>query len=122
MIRRVQEADFEIINTWRRRRGAPLIPVDLYPPNGFIDDELAAGFLTLTDTSMGIMEHFVSNPDSYAIEREEAIIEIIEKLFEIAHDYRVKWILAATDNPRVESYILKMGGKLLPGNLYGKEL
>lgn len=122
MIREVEDADFLEINQWRRERNATVLPIEFYPRNGLIVPGIAAGFLTVTDSAIAMMENFVSNPKAYKEDREAAIIEIIERLTKKAVELDYKYLWAVTNHPKVEHYISLSGGKPLYVKLFGKEL
>jgi len=121
-MRAVEEHDFIAINEWLEGRKASFIPYALYPEIGLIEEGVAAGFLTLTDTRLALMENFVSNPKADGREREKAIMAIIEELERIGSQMGYKYVVGITSDRKMEHYIGLAGGKPLDVKLFGKEI
>lgn len=121
-MRLVVKEDWKTINEWRSKRSIHIIPDSLYPPTGLIEPNVAAGFINFTQTNTAFFENFVSNPDADKKEREDAIMKISESLEKMAYDYGIKWIVAVTNQPKIESYIYRCKWKKLPYSAFAKEL
>lgn len=121
-MRAFRETDFVQINQWRALRGVPILPFDLYPPNGLIVPGVAVGFINFTQTKMALFENFLTNPESDSKEREDAIFEIVEGLEKLAYDGGDKWIVAVTNHPKIEKYIYHCKWERFPYKIFGKEL
>lgn len=121
-MREFEYSDIEEINTWREARESEIIPDILYPTTGIFEPGIAAGFLNFTDTAVAYMENFVTNPNKNKELREKTIMEIVERLEQIAYDRGVKWLVAVTSHPKIESYIYKCKWERLPYSIFGKEL
>lgn len=76
--------DFKQICRWLALRGLPQYPRSIFPKIGFIVDDIAVGFLYLTDSSVGIIDCYISNPESNKHERDVALDRITEELLETA--------------------------------------
>jgi len=63
---------------WLRARNLP-VPTS-WPAEGRIVPGVAAGFLVMTDCSVGILDFFVSNPEASRSERDKALDEIAQEL------------------------------------------
>lgn len=121
-MRHVEKDDFQEINLWREQRQAPILSQDFYPQTGLIVDGIAAGFLTMTDTKVALMENFITNPKAYKEDRENAVFEILEGLEKIAVQMGFKYVVGFTDHPKIEHYAKMIGGTAMNYKVYGKEL
>lgn len=121
-MRTIREHDFYTLDTWREERGVPLVPRDLYPPDGLIVEGVAAGFLTLTTSKMALVENVVTNPRALKEDREKAVIEIVKKLEELAVSKGCKYLVGITQNSKVEQYCEWLGAKPVKAKMFGKEL
>jgi len=57
-------SDLPEMNGWYASRGKGGVSEDMLPVFGLIEPGVAAGFLYLTDSSLCLLEGFVSNPES----------------------------------------------------------
>jgi hypothetical protein len=121
-MRAFMHEDFEQITSWRVSRDAEAIDRDLFPPIGFIEPGIAAGFINFTQTKVAFIENIVSNPYADQGIREKAILQILETLENLAYDRGNKWIVAVTNHPRIEHYAYQIKGERIPGKLFGKRL
>lgn len=121
-MRRFMKKDLKEINQWRELRKAPILSDDFYPPTGFFEPGVAAGFINFTETSVAFIENLITNPQAEKKKREQAILAILEKLERFAYDQNIKWIVAVTNHPQVEKYAFLIKGERIPGKLFGKEL
>lgn len=115
--------DYPMIEAWYRAQMEPVPPLDLLPKNGFIVEDICAGFLYLTDSRLGIIDLYISNPDISKDYRDKALnlvtIEIINK----AKEYNCR-VLMATSNiaavkRRTEFHGFKYAGET---SVYSKEI
>lgn len=83
MIRRYEDSDFPMIESWFLKRGLEILPNEL-PEIGFIRNNAAAGFLYETGTKIALIENVVTNPDVSMFERYNGVREVAKKLIEIA--------------------------------------
>lgn len=114
--------DLEDINQWREGHGANIIPDELYPPNGLFEPDIAAAFINFTDTKIAFIENVVVNPKADKEVRKKTVMQMIEKLENLAYDRGVKYIVAVTTHPAIEKYVYWSKGEKIPAYLYGKEL
>lgn len=84
-VRVFKPEDFELIKPWYEARGLEMPNRKLYPTTGGIVDGVAAGFLLLTDSCLGIIDGYISNPDTRRVDRYEALIGITNHLISQAH-------------------------------------
>lgn len=121
-MRLVQSKDFIDITRWRAERGVPILSLDFYSMHGLIVDNVAAGFLTRTDTTVAFMENFITNPKAYKADREKAVLDILHELEKDATKQGFKYIVGITNHPKIEEYAKLIGGTVLDYKMYGKEL
>lgn len=88
-LRKFEVEDLEEINLWLNERDQRGLEEDELPMTGFIVPDVAAGFFYMTDSSLGFIENFVSNPDAKAIEVSMAVDEITETLLRCAVEMRL---------------------------------
>lgn len=84
LARYVLPGDFDQICKWYMARGQTLPPKSLFPQIGIIVDDIAAGFLVRTDTSAAIIDGYISNPETDAKMRSDALDDITKSLMECA--------------------------------------
>jgi hypothetical protein len=122
-MRQVMDSDFKDINEWRAERKAPILPLSWYPNFGMIVEDVAAGFLTITDSDVAILEHFVTNPLAYRDDRMRAIHEIATRLEDEARKRDYKHLIALTSSERIVAHALALKFKEIgPLTMLGKEL
>ena len=95
-VRRYFGNDYEQVKSWFLARKMVPPPEDLLPKNGVIMDGIAAGFLYLTDSSVAIIDGYISNKDSVKHERDQAIDKLTLELISIAKAKGFKIIKADT--------------------------
>lgn len=80
LARRIVDLDFDAISIWFENRLLPIPDRSLFPPTGFIVDGIAAGFLYFTDSRIGIIDCYISNPHTEAKTRSDALDMITDAL------------------------------------------
>lgn len=76
--------DYVQLEKWGYNRDVKAPPLDLLPSTGFIIDDVACGFVYLTNSAIGILEGFITNPEADKNDRNEALDSITLKLIELA--------------------------------------
>lgn len=71
-------------------------PRSLFPRSGFIISGVAAGFLYFTDSAVGIIDCYISNPDTDSKTRSDALDAITLALIGFARFHGVKLIKCDT--------------------------
>lgn len=114
------ERDLPEINSWYRARDMTMLKKEWIPPQGFILPNVAAGFLITTNTSIGILEHFVSNPRAKPEDRRLAIDMIAGRLILAGKSSGITGFLALSSHPAVFKLCEKHGLKPLDKKVFGK--
>lgn len=83
-MRRFQPKDLAIVNGWFKGHGQRKLTPDELPKTGAIVDDVAAGFLYLTDSSVSFLENFVSNPKASDRDVAKAIDKMVNELVKIS--------------------------------------
>lgn len=96
LVRRILELDFDEIEKWFRAREMPVPERSLFPKIGFIVDNIAAGFIYFTDSSVAIIDCYISNPKSDKRNRDEALRAITGALITTAKFHKVKLLKCDT--------------------------
>lgn len=95
-VRRVSDLDFDEIFKWFEARNYEGIPKYIFPKVGFIVDGTAAGFLYFTDSTVCIIDCYISNPRQDSKTRSDALDLITEELIKCAAFHRCKTIKCDT--------------------------
>lgn len=74
------EHDLGTINGWMKGHDKRGFVAEELPTIGFIVDGVAAAFLYQTDSSVGILENFVSNPEASPQQVASALDKIVKEL------------------------------------------
>lgn len=86
-------------------------PAWALPHTGFIVENIACGFLVLTNNSCGILDFYLSNPTADKFERDETLREITTELMDSAGEFGVKMIMFNTQHKSIEKLGLEKGFK-----------
>lgn len=65
--------DYVQLTRWFRLREVPVPPLEFLSNHGYIVDDVAAGFLYLTNSAVGIIDGYVTNPESDKSARDNAL-------------------------------------------------
>ncbi len=96
-MRAYTQEDYEMIKIWTQKNGQPVPYPQMLPQTGYIEDNICAGFLYQTDSSICIIEHIVVNPDVDKEIRNKALNELIECLILEAKSMNYQTIIAFSD-------------------------
>jgi len=96
LARRVAELDFDEIGKWFEVRGKKMPDTRFFPKVGFIVPDIACGFLYYTDSAIGIIDCYMSNPASDPEKRNDALNQITDKLIENAVFHKCRMIKCDT--------------------------
>lgn len=74
---------------------------DVLPPTGFIEVGVAAGFIILTDSGIGMLEGYVSNHKAPSEERHQAFLSVTNRLLEVAKEKGLRTVIALSRDPSI---------------------
>jgi hypothetical protein len=109
--RRVVDLDFDEIERWFEARNHKMPHKYFFPKIGFIVDNIAAGFIYMTDSNVGIIDVYISNPSIDGLVRGHALDEITQELIKSAQFYGLKLIKCDTKLEKVKNRALSFGFK-----------
>lgn len=101
-VRFVSDKHLEEVQSWCRARGMKPLPEGWLSTVGFIVPGICCAWIYFTDSDICMIETLVSNPDSQASERSEAIHAVVGKLCKTAVEVGAKIIVASS---RVDSVL-----------------
>lgn len=104
-------SDYETLCVWWKEWDQPPPPEDYLPHCGAVVPGLAAGFLYVTDSTLGIIDFFISNPDALDEDRVRAVTMITETLIDKARFLKCKGVMANTQNEAVKQRAIDHGFK-----------
>jgi hypothetical protein len=105
--------DYDVIAKWCRIRDIPVPSEDILPETGIIIENVAVGFLILTNNNCAIIDFYISNPFSSKKDRKDAFDLIDNLLVELAYEAGAKKIICSTQHPNIEQRAINHGFKYL---------
>lgn len=111
MVNEFEDIHYGMIKEWWQAHEMPIIPRDYLPTYGLIVPNIAAGFLISTDCNLGILEYFVSNPQSKAKQRDLALDQIVKGLIKYGESIGITNFKADTDVLAIENRAKRFGFK-----------
>lgn len=99
--RKFIQEDLAQVNRWHALHEMPVIGYDDLPEIGFIVPGVCAGFLYQTDSSVCMLDGYISNPESEKNARKDALDAITFLLITTAKDLMFTTIMAFTKNQSV---------------------
>jgi hypothetical protein len=106
---RVMDLDFDEISKWFELRKMESPEKHFFPKIGFIVHGYAAGFLYLTDSLVGIIDCYISNPKSVRLLRDKALDLVTEELIKSAKFHGCKVILCDSHIESIKDRASKHG-------------
>jgi hypothetical protein len=107
--------DLPTINAWLAARDLAHLQPGMIPETGFIVEGVAVGFLYDTDSQVGFMENFISNPASSAVKVSEAINAIVDRLLQASQVLGIRYMVVMTKKPGVIKRARRWGFGVKPG-------
>ena len=101
--------DYETVYRWWVLHEQNPIPEDALPTYGLIDQEVAAGFLLVTDSTVGFLDFYVSNPQSNPKDRGRVLNMITQGLIEQSRKMGIKYLHCSSALPAVKNRAMKHG-------------
>lgn len=96
MARRFLRENYNEICRWYDSWGMSPPQMSDLSTYGLYVPQTAAGFLVLTDSSYGILEYYITNPESLTSDRDRALDEITLELIEYGRKFGLKHFKADT--------------------------
>jgi hypothetical protein len=109
MMRRYAQTDLEEMSGWYRARGLTPLSADVLPIVGFIEPDVAAGFLYLTDSSLCLLENYITNPRASPEGRNTALDAITGALLQEAERAGYRHAVALTQDREIRERALRHG-------------
>lgn len=103
------EKDYKTLEKWWKSYSWPCIAPEYLPTTGLIIDDLCAGFLYKTDSSVAILEWIVGNREADRGARAQAIREVVQGLKEIAHRAGYTKVFTSAVHPNLISAYKELG-------------
>ncbi len=114
------ERHLALVHEWTRLRG--LGPdagdVSLLPPTGFLADGIVAGFIFLTNSRVGFIDSFVSDPRATKEARGAAIEEIMGAIVKDAREMGLHALAGSICIPSLAAHVERCGFSMIPNCVY----
>lgn len=94
ILHRYSEKHYDMITEWQERRGQPFLSAEYLPTHGLVVEDVACGFLYCTDSVIGMIDIFITNPEASNIARAKALDLILKNLIIWAKDLGLKRLIA----------------------------
>lgn len=101
--RRINDNDTTEISSWYTARGLSSPPKAALPSIGFIVPGVAAGYLYRTDSSLALIEGYVTNPRASSEDRNRGLEALTEHLLESARLDGFTHILVLTEDVSIQT-------------------
>lgn len=112
------ERDFGSFSRWLEARKVPSPARHILPKYGYIVPDVACGFIYLTDSSLGLIEWYVTNPEASCEDRREAMQIITDLLIITGKKNGCKILSANTKHKSIEKIALDNGFKFVGENKF----
>lgn len=99
--RRYHKQDIEVVNEWYAGWNHPTLLPHMLPDVGFIVDEVCAGFLYKTDSSLCLLDAYVANREATKAAKQLGLDLVTNALLEEAYACGFRAVMAITDNPSI---------------------
>ena len=110
-VRHYVGTDFDQVRGWYEKRGISFNDRNVLPGVGFIVDNVAAGFIYMTDSNIAFIEGFIANSDTDEMARDSALDVISECLIAHAIVMGCKYIKCETKIKSIELRAKRFGFK-----------
>lgn len=108
-LRKYFDHDYLPMCDWFIKRNLkPPTPV-LLPKNGIIVQDVAAGFLILTDSNVGMLDFFITNPDQPKDVRLDALDNIAKVLTHTAQNLKLMSLICNTTFINIKELAQRQG-------------
>lgn len=100
-IKRINDQDLPILNSWCREWGMSPFPEGWLPPTGFWVPGVLAAFLYKTDSKLAYIECVISNPGVGKEERREALFAVNEAIEDEAKASGFQYLMGLSANKSI---------------------
>lgn len=109
MVKEFTEHNYAEFCLWRQAWGLNKIDLDCLPSYGLVVENVAMGFLILTDCNVGILDFFITHPLSEKKIRDDALDEIVNGLLKHGSELGLKNFKADTQIKAIKLRAEKFG-------------
>lgn len=113
------DSDFGEISSWWVKRNKNPPAREILPMHGRIVPGIACGFLFRTDSALGLLEFFSTNPDAGLKTRKKAMDRIVSSLIEDAKRAGIKIVYGGTEHSSILKFVKKIGFHVETEPYYG---
>ena len=92
-----------MIQSWYRERSLPVPEAPMLPVIGFVEEGVAAGFLVRTDTTLALLDGFVTNPAAQSNHKDIALDDIVDAIIEEARFLGFTALMAITKSEAIKA-------------------
>lgn len=121
MVRSVDfEKDFKTIQSWYDGQGwGCLLPISVFPDNGYMVDGLACAWLYLTDSCVGWVAWHVINPDANTGKAFMALGDILDHIKVASKEFGVELLHSTVRDSSLKNLCTSKGFELSDDKLCG---
>lgn len=112
-----QIRDYARVAGWWESAGFEPLAPDALPQYGFVVNDICAGWLYRTDSSMAVIEWIVADPESDKEQRSQALDALLDKLLETARGVGITRIFTSANHPRLIERYERHGGVAAESNM-----
>lgn len=102
---------YRVIASWYHARELEAPLAEMLPEVGYVVDKKVAGWVTLTDSNMAVIDTFISNPHTTPSSRAHAIEKLTGVLIDSAMALGYTKIICLTNVPTLKKEAFKYGLK-----------
>lgn len=114
LARPLEDADYRVVREWYRGWTLSIPPRELLPDTGRIVPGVCAGFLYLTNSGIGLLENYISNPEASKELRDEGLDELTHSLLALAKENGVVALRCETKMQQVIERAKKFNFQEIP--------
>lgn len=100
-MRRYLKSDLEVVNAWHVAHRKPELTAEVLPGFGLLVPGVAAGFAYITDSSVALLENYITNPAADSLARHSALVDITSGLIAHCREAGMGMVLALTQDESV---------------------
>lgn len=108
-MRRYEPKDYEMLCSWWKSKDFPCPPEVILPTTGYVCDEIAAGFLYLSNSALAYVEWVVADPNADKQKRSEALDKLFDHVFAEAKKAGAIMLFTSSNIPPYMERVKKLG-------------